>query len=161
MNFTAWHKNIFILALIAVLNAALGPTDWSVWIRWKWYAILGYLMANALGVVVVWYLCFIAFSQIKDTELKSYLARNRFGAYVLAFALLLTIAVLFGLVGTSGTYSGAYNESTGETSNIDQPPMPPSKRDALIETIFFFSLLPVLFGVRTALGPKPKITVQQ
>jgi hypothetical protein len=34
--------------------------------------------------------------------------------------------------------------------------MPLGKRDTLIENIFFVALLPAMFGVRCALGPKNK-----
>lgn len=82
--------------------------------------------------------------------------RSRLASYGLCAMSVLCGAVLFGLVASVGVEPGGENESTGQVATVYQPPMPLGKRDKLIENTFIVALLPALFGVRCALGPKKK-----
>jgi len=84
--------------------------------------------------------------------------RSRHASYGLCVMSILCFAVLFGCVAGAGASAGDYIEATGETVTQDVPPWPTYKRDRLIENTFLVALLPALFAVRCALGPKEKKT---
>lgn len=82
--------------------------------------------------------------------------RSRPASYAVCVMSVLSLAVVLGGTAGAGASAGDYVEATGETVREDVPPWPAYKRDALIEDTFLVALLPALFAVRCALGPKPK-----
>jgi hypothetical protein len=153
------HNTINLILVLAGLTVLLGffiPTHWRTWIHWGWLGIVGHFAAMAVAVFFVWGLSFgAAESMMKGTHGKE-IKRSRQASYGLCVMSILCFAVLFGCVASAGASAGDYIEATGETVTQDVAPWPVHKRDRLIEDTFFVSLLPALFGVRCALGPKPK-----
>jgi hypothetical protein len=145
-----------VVALIILLDAAFASTHWAVWIHWKWTAIVGHFVGITLAV------CFVgAFSHqitehlVKD-ESGNRIERSRIAAYALCCVMVLSFSVVAGLIVAAPVEPGDEMESTHQVATEYRPPMPEHKRDALIEKIFWVSLLPALFGVRIALGPKQR-----
>jgi hypothetical protein len=84
--------------------------------------------------------------------------RSRIASYGVCVMAVVCGAVLLGLMAGAGVEPGDENEATGEVATTYSPGMPLGKRDRLIENSVMVMLLPALFGVRCALGPKKKET---
>lgn len=145
---------IVVFILIVLLDGALAATHWSEWIHWKWTEIVRYFFGITISVFFVSGLSYCFAELLLKNSLGSRIKRSRGAAYALCCVLVLTFAVVAGLVVAAPVYPGDEIESTGSVATEYRPPMPLHKRDALIEKIFWVSLLPALFGVRLALGPK-------
>ncbi|MGH9874070.1 MAG: hypothetical protein ACRD9S_16585, partial [Pyrinomonadaceae bacterium] len=141
---------IVVFILLVLLDGAFAGTHWTEWIHWKWTAILKYFAVITTSVFFVSGLSYgFAELLLKDNH-GSRIKRSRVAAYLLCCVLVLTFAVLAGLVIASPVYPGDEIESTGSVATEYRPPMPLQKRDAAINTIFWVSLLPALLGVRLA-----------
>ena len=155
------HNTLTLTAVFAGLTLLLGffvPTHWQTWIHWSWAAILWHFISIALAVVFVWGLSFEATESALKNSNGDRIERSRRASYGVCVMAVLCGAVVIGFLASSGAYAGEYIEATGETVTQDVPPWPAYKRDRLIEETFLVALLPALFAVRCALGPKEKET---
>jgi hypothetical protein len=153
------HNTITLLVVFAGLTVLLGlfyPTNWGVWMHWSWLGILWHFISIALAVFFVWGLSFEAAESAMKNSSGDRIGRSRRASYGVCVMAVLCGAVVIGFLVTSGAYAGEYIEATGETVTQDVPPWPAYKRDRLIEDTFLVALLPALFAVRCALGPKKK-----
>lgn len=83
--------------------------------------------------------------------------RSRLAAYGLCVLMVAMGSIILGVIGAASVEPGDEIESTGQVATRYVSAMPLHKRDELIEKMFFIFILPALLGVRSALGPKPKV----
>jgi hypothetical protein len=111
-------------------------------------ALRGSLVATLLGIAEV--------RSSHSNSNRNKINRSRAASYGVCIMAVVCGAVLLGLMAGAGVEPGDENEATGEVATTYTPPWPLGKRDRLIENTFIVALLPALFGVRCALGPKTK-----
>lgn len=153
------HNTLVIVAVFTGLTILLSlfyPTNWGTWKHWSWLGILGHFAGIGLAVFFAWGLTFQSAEEMMKGKDGVRINRSRRASYLVCVMAVLCFAVLFGLMVSTGVRPGDENESTGEVATEYVPPWPLSKRDKFIENVFFVALMPALFGVRCALGPKAK-----
>lgn len=147
---------IVAFLVIVLLDAGFAVTHWAVWIHWTWTAIFSHFAKITVAVFLVWLLSAGATEHLLRDRNRNRIERSRPAAYVLCSIVVLSFSVVAGLIIATPVEPGDEIESTGQVATEYRPPMPEHKRDALIEKIFWVSLLPAMFGVRCALGPKKR-----
>lgn len=127
---------VAVFVAIILLDAGFASTHWSVWIHWKWSAILAHFVGITLAVFFVWGLSFEIAEQFLRDKNGNHVERSRLAAYALCAIVVLSGSVIAGLIIAAPVEPGDEIESTGQVAVEYRPAMPEHKRDALIEKIF-------------------------